>query len=369
MYSSIHLHPAESPMPSPVLTAKTRITLPDSAAIIARASDYYKSHDCDVQGDANAIRVSVSIGHVHLACNDAGLDIEVGATSDVGVIQMKSAIISLLQGALPEANLDCRWKGAGKSNGKLPNFRELTVGKMTDLSPHMRRIRLHGADLAAYDTDSIHIRLLIPPRGQVAPKWPTLADNGMPVWPHGEDTIEQRIYTIRDINAAAGWMDVDFVVHGDNGPGSSFAIHACTGDLVAMTGPLGNELPDADWMLFAGDETALPAISRYLNAMPPHVKGHAMIEVGSKDDIIDIATDSAIEVRWLLRDCGDDVEHSLIQDAVRVISIPKDAHSVYCWAGVEQDDYKPIHNFWRKDIGLTRDQCLAMTFWRKAGRG
>ena len=355
-------------MPTPVLTAKTRIALPDSAALITRAADYYKSHDCEVIGDASAIRVSVSIGHINLASTDDGLDIEVGANNDAGVVQLKFAVISLLQAALPDAKLDCRWQGAGKNNGRLPNFRVLTVGATRDLSPHMRRVRLHGDDLGAYDIDGIHIRLLIPQRGDQNPEWPTLADNGLPVWPSGDKAVEQRVYTIRNIDVDAGWMDVDFVIHGDNGPGSSFALHAAPGDLAAITGPFGNDLPDADWVLFAGDETALPAIGRYLENLSPNVAGHAVIEVGGKDDIIDITTKSAVEIQWLLRDAktNTNVKHSLIQDAVRAIDIPHAERNVFCWAGVEQEDYKPLHRYWRKEIGLERDQCLAMTFWRKA---
>ncbi|MDG4717660.1 MULTISPECIES: siderophore-interacting protein [Thalassospira] len=352
-------------MPSAILIATTRIDLPESAALVAQMADYYRSHDCEVQGGDGQARILVSIGHIELRSNKNGLDVEVGATTEVGVVQMKSAIIALLQGAAPDANFDCRWKGAGQSNGKLPNFRELTVGQITDLSPHMRRLRLHGPDLDAYDAEGIHVRLMIPPRGKANPKWPTLAENGMPVWPTGEDTVEQRVYTIRDMDADAGWIDVDFVMHGDNGPGSAFALHAAEGDLVAMTGPLGADLPDANWMLFAGDETALPAIGRYLHELPEYVGGHALIEVGSKANIIPLETKSRISVTWLLRENVEEITHSLIQDAIRAINIPKDSNKVYCWAGVEQADYKPIHAYWRKEIGLSRDDCVAMTFWRK----
>jgi NADPH-dependent ferric siderophore reductase len=352
-------------MPTPILTASTHIAVPESAALIQQAAAYYRSHDCDVQGDTTETRISVSIGHINLVGRHDGLEVEVGATTEVGVVQMKAAIISLLQGAAPTADLDCRWQGAGKTSGKLPNFRELTVGAVTDLSPHMRRVRLHGADLDCYDTDSIHVRLLIPPRGVTQPKWPTLAENGMPVWPGGADTVEQRVYTICAIDAKAGWIDVDFVMHGDNGPGSSFAMHASAGDLVAMTGPLGNPLAAADWVLLAGDETALPAIGRYLAELPSDVDGHAVIEVANTSDVIKLPTESRIKVSWLYRDSDILVKDSLLQDAIRAIEIPKDRCKVFCWAGVEQADYKPIHTYWRKEIGIARDACTAMTFWRK----
>lgn len=355
-------------MSTSLLTAKTRIALPNSAALINQAAAFYREHDFEVSCEGDRARISVSVGQIQLSCTETALEVEIAAKSEVDVMQMKSAIISILQQAMPEVDLDCRWQGAGKGNGNLPNFCELTVGEITDLSPHMRRLRLHGSDLEAYDSEAIHVRLLIPPRGQENPQWPTLADNGMPVWPSGENTVEQRVYTIRAIDARAGWVDVDFVMHGDSGPGSAFAMHASPGDVVAITGPLGTALPDADWMLLAGDETALPAIGRYLAEMPDHLSGHAFIEVGSQSDVMSVQTGSQIKVTWLFRDDAKAVERSLLQDAIRSVDLPDAAQSVYCWAGVEQSDYKPIHNYWRKELGLDRDKCLAMTFWRKAGR-
>jgi NADPH-dependent ferric siderophore reductase len=356
-------------MSTSLLIAKTRIALPNAAALIKQAAEFYREHDFDVAREGDRTRISVSVGHINLSSSETYLVVEIDAKTEVDVMQMKAAIISILQQAAPDADLDCRWTGAGKGNGKLPNFCELTVGEITDLAPHMRRLRLHGKDLdlEAYDTGSIHVRLLIPPRGQENPQWPTLADNGMPVWPSGENTIEQRVYTIRAIDAKAGWIDVDFVMHGDNGPGSAFAMHASPGDVVAMTGPLGTALPEADWMLFAGDETALPAIGRYLAEMPDHVSGHAIIEVGSKSDVIELPTNSQFQVQWLLRDDDQLVERSLLQDAIRSVEMPDARDRIYCWAGVEQGDYKPVHTYWRKELGLDRDNCLAMTFWRKTG--
>ena len=353
-------------MSTSFLTAKTRIALPNAAALIQQAAEFYRERDFDVAHEGGRTRISVPVGQVYLSSSENDLEVEIGGKTEVDVMQMKSAILSMLQQAVPDADLDCRWQGAGKGNGKLPNFCELNVGEITDLSPHMRRLRLLGSDLDAYDSDSIHVRLLIPPHGQENPQWPTLADNGMPVWPSGENTIEQRVYTIRAIDAKAGWIDVDFVTHGDNGPGSAFAMHASSGDVVAMTGPVGAALPEADWILFAGDETALPAIGRYLVEMPNHVSGHAIIEVGSKADVISLPTNSQMKVQWLFRDDDQPVVRSLIQDAIRSVELPDARDRIYCWAGVEQADYKPIHTYWRKELGLDRDHCLSMAFWRKA---
>ncbi|WP_417815442.1 siderophore-interacting protein [Thalassospira alkalitolerans] len=359
--------------PKHPLIAKTRILLGACADAMNGVAAYYAGHDCDVtvgvaggtDGGTDGTLITVTGWHIYMRVDGKHLVLEVGAKSEAGVAQVKSAVIAVLQSVIPEADLDCRWHGAGQSNGKLPNFRELSVIGVTDLSPHMRRLRLAGTDLAAYGCDGIHVRLLIPPRGVSAPKWPTLAANGMPIWPEGEDAVAPRVYTIRRIDADAGWIDIDFVMHGDNGPGSTFARHAILGDRVGMTGPLGGELPNADWFLFTGDETALPAIGRYLEELPEHACGHAVIEVGSRDDIIALATKSRVAIKWVCRDDGAASDLDPIRDAISRIEIPHRTARVYCWAGVEQAIYKPIHQMWRKETGLDRDQCLAMTFWRK----
>jgi NADPH-dependent ferric siderophore reductase len=39
-----------------------------------------------------------------------------------------------------------------------------------------------------------------------------------------------RTYTARRFDAAAGWVDIDMVLHGDSGPGSRWAGRAAVGD-------------------------------------------------------------------------------------------------------------------------------------------
>ena len=53
-----------------------------------------------------------------------------------------------------------------------------------------------------------------------------------------------------------------------------------------LMGPSGAYTPDpaADWHLFAGDESALPAISVALEALPADAIGKAFIEVAGPED-------------------------------------------------------------------------------------
>lgn len=107
-------------MSTSLLTAKTRIALPDSATLIKQAAAFYREHDCDVTGDGDQTRISVSIGHIQLSSTETALEVEVGAKTEVDVIQMKSAIISILQGLHPVLILTAAGRGLAKATANCP---------------------------------------------------------------------------------------------------------------------------------------------------------------------------------------------------------------------------------------------------------
>ncbi len=51
-------------------------------------------------------------------------------------------------------------------------FRELRLVKWRDITPRIRRLTFSGADLAVYDSGSMHVSLLFPPEGLAKPEWP-----------------------------------------------------------------------------------------------------------------------------------------------------------------------------------------------------
>ena len=58
--------------------------------------------------------------------------------------------------------------------------------------------------------------------------------------------------------------------------------------------------PDADWIFRAGDLSALPAVSVNLETLPADMRGFALIEVPSLEDVQDVAAPAGVEVRWLV---------------------------------------------------------------------
>ncbi len=112
-----------------------------------------------------------------------------------------------------------------------------------------------------------------------------------------------RTYTVRHADPAQREITVDFVVHGEHGVAGPWAASATPGRRLFVMGPSGAYAPDpaADWYLFAGDESALPAISAALEALPDNAIGKVFIEVAGPDDEIELKAPAGVDVSWVYR--------------------------------------------------------------------
>ncbi|MFT4299618.1 MAG: siderophore-interacting protein [Aeromicrobium sp.] len=198
------------------------------------------------------------------------------------------------------------------------------VVSATRVSPHFMRIELGGEELAEFGVDGPHydqrFKLIFPSAGHRLPDLRPHGERWYPVWealPEAERGA-MRSYSVRDVCGAGAdrRLLVDFVLHlepGATGPASSWAASAAPGDEVIVVGPrLGTdwggieyEPGDAVRVVLAGDETAVPAISRILGDLPGGVRGHAFCEVPTSADVLEIVSPEGVEVTWLPRDGAD----------------------------------------------------------------
>ena len=58
---------------------------------------------------------------------------------------------------------------------------------------------------------------------------------------------------------------------------------------------------DAERLLLAGDETAVPAMSRILGDLPADTSGAAFLEVPQADDVLTVSAPAGVQVTWLPR--------------------------------------------------------------------
>ena len=189
---------------------------------------------------------------------------------------------------------------------------------------------LTGFVSAAHDD---HVKLFFPHPGQEKPVLPTPSPNG-PVYPEGVARPASRDYTPRRYDAGANTLTLDFVLH-DAGPATAWAAQARPGDFLGVGGPRGSFIvpDDFDWYLFAGDETALPAIGRRLEELPAGTRAIVVAEVADADEEQRFETRARLEMHWLHRNGAAPGDHRCCKR--RSPNCPLPPGEGYAWVAAE----------------------------------
>jgi NADPH-dependent ferric siderophore reductase len=340
------------------LTSETLIPLRDPGAVAARLVEHMAGHGVTFERQGDALVTRLPFGGGVLLVEAGALRFRATAGDLAGLERIRMAIASHVLLFAEDERPAIRWDGP--ASGALPaDFRELRVVAARDVAPRMRRLTLAGEDLARFASlANLHVKLYVPPAGPARPQWPRLAPDGRLAWPEPPDRPAQRAYTIRSIDAAKGMLEMDFVLHAHGGPGARFAEQAQPGDACAISGPGGGGLPAARWLLLMGDETALPAIARMLEAMPQDAAGVAIIEVDGPADEMPVALPPGFALRWLHRGAA---AHGLLAEALAGIELPMQ-EDCFVWAACERADADRIRAKLRA-IGFDRSRQKVAAYW------
>lgn len=227
----------------------------------------------------------------------------------------------------------------------MPAHYELTVLSNESLTPHMRRIRLHGDSLSGFpdDQESGYVKLML--EGE---------DDSKPVL---------RSYTIRAFSAENRELTLDFVDHGDSGPASAWARRAAPGDPAVVRGPGEKKLadPDADWFLLAGDMSALPALAVNLEQLPAQARGYALIEVLTEADRQEIEVPGGVDVRWIVNE-NNEQENTILADAIRDLEwLPG---TPYPWFAGEFNTMRLVRRYFRDEKGIDKRAMYVSSYWK-----
>lgn len=345
------------------LVTEAHFDLDDAERVIGNLCRHLAEHEAVATYSADSARIEFDEGLAVLSSEQGRLHIRIESGRETALFYMRMMLASHvleLSGGSP----DIIWSGHGAGLSTPPNFRVMTVKSVATITPHMRRLTLAGDNLAWFDAADMHVRLLIPPRN-VEPEWPRLNGNGLIEWPQGEKKLHVRKYTIRRVDAAAGELDIDFVVHEDAGPGSEFAARAQAGDVIGMAGPGGGGCRIAGWTLLAGDETALPAIARIVEALPTDAEGVVFIEVADRAEEQEIRAPQGFEIRWLHRNGAEAGTTDLLFDAVTTVEWPAADADMFVWIACEFEAFRRIRSYLRKERKLQKEQHLAVAYWRR----
>jgi NADPH-dependent ferric siderophore reductase len=245
--------------------------------------------------------------------------------------------------------------------------RLLEVKSVSPITPKMLRIIVGGNELAGFVSAAHddHVKLFFPQPGQDKPVLPTAGPNG-PVYPSDAPRPAARDYTPRRYDAAASTLVIDFVLHGD-GPATSWAAQARPGHFLGVGGPRGSFIvpDDFDWYLLAGDETALPAIGRRLEELPPGARALVVVEVADAGEEQRFDTRARVDIVWLHRSsatAGKSAGASLLQQAIADLSFPPG--DGYAWVAAEAATAKALRRHLVDERGLRKDRVKAAAYWK-----
>ncbi|WP_433654683.1 siderophore-interacting protein [Nocardia sp. CA-128927] len=233
------------------------------------------------------------------------------------------------------------------------------------LTPRMQRILLGGPELEADFpfmpmAPDDHVKLFFPDPATGELIMPVMGPKGMGPRPDGRRP-EFRDYTIRAFDAEKRAVTIDFVLH-THGVGGSWAAAASPGDRLGVVGPRGSHIYPVgyDTYLLVADETALPALSRWIEELPAGKEVIAFVEVRDAADEIDLP--AGAQVRFLHRNDAAPGTTTLLADAVRELAPP--TGRLFAWAAGEANSLKPIRRYLVDELKLTKDQMKIDGYWR-----
>lgn len=265
----------------------------------------------------------------------------------------------------------------------------IQVTDVRRITPHMARITFAGEGLDDFPTwPDQQLKLCFPKPGQTEPRLPDEgADGDVMRWYQAFLAIPEderpwmRSYTVRSYDPNRQQITVDFVLHGASasasastadaacGPATRWAASASVGDTLARYGPdavYARPLPldTADWLLLAGDETALPAIGSLVESLPPGACAVAYIEVADTAEEQRFTTRADVTVHWVHRN-GIDAEHGdALLSAVRAAG-PFPSGSAFAWLGGEAGAVRGLRRHLVGERGIDKRQIDFTGYWRR----
>jgi NADPH-dependent ferric siderophore reductase len=226
----------------------------------------------------------------------------------------------------------------------------VVVKRTTRLTPNMQRLCLTGESLQSFPNTlpGAYIKLLFDTHGN--PLTSELNDQ----------EVAMRTYTVSAFDKDNGELTVDMVLHNDNGitgPASSWAASAQPGDALLIAGPGSSKAlaPNYDWVLFAGDMTAMPTIKNYLASLPDNTKGYAVIAIEHEDDKQVLKKPIGVELVWALPSqllCT-------LEACSWLVGMPA------VWVACEFSEMRAIRR-WLKDVkAVPHNQVYISSYWKK----
>ncbi|MEU4646733.1 siderophore-interacting protein [Nocardia fluminea] len=248
----------------------------------------------------------------------------------------------------------------------------VTVVRKQWLTPHL--VRVVGTVSDAFSPNEFtdaYVKLIFPVPGVDYPKPFDLDTVRATLGPESQPVL--RTYTVRSFDPERREIAIDFVVHGDEGIAGPWARSVEPGAQFWLNGPGGAFTPDpaADWYLFAGDESALPAIAAAVEALPAGAPALVFVEVGGTEDEIALDSPADLRLHWVHRGVSSDRitddlagAHSPLVAAVRAAEwLPGQVHAFV--HGEAEAVMRQLRPYLRKERDVAPKWVSISGYWRR----
>lgn len=201
-----------------------------------------------------------------------------------------------------------------------------------------------------------HVRVVVAPDG-----------GEVPLGPAGEPLGESRTETVVEHSVDEGWIDLDVLVHaaadasaaGLIGP---WAARAPLGSPAVMMGPKGSVVLSGapGEVVLAGDDSALPAIRRYLRMLGPTITGYLLLETRLDLPALGIEPPAGVHVSILQPE--PDPSAALVA-ALRELPAPTDPLERFVFACGEQSLVAPTRAL-LTTWGIDVERAVVKGYWK-----
>lgn len=242
--------------------------------------------------------------------------------------------------------------------------RRVRLGERTVLDPGYVRLRLveaHAGEFAGFIAPGggDHVRVIV-----------GSADGGEVEFDDAGDPIgESRTETVVDHSVERGWIDLDVLVHGEAGSElgviGAWAARAPLGSPAVVLGPKGSVVmtDEPGHVVLAGDDSALPAVRRYLSMLGPSITGDVLLE--TSHDLEALGFEFARGVRVSILPPDRDRPSAALVAALEALPAPSNPRERFVFACGEQSIVAPVRALlgrWAIDV----EQAVVKGYWRRS---
>ncbi len=179
---------------------------------------------------------------------------------------------------------------------------------------------------------------------------------------------EFRTETVVDHSVDEGWIDLDVFVHGESGAElgviGAWAARAPLGSPAVMRGPKGSVVLSGAprEVVLAGDDSALPAVRRYLRMLGPSITGYLLLETRFDLAALSIEPPAGLSVSILTPDV--DGPSAALVDALQALPAPTDPLERFFFACGEQSIVAPGRAL-LAEWGIDVERAVLKGYWKR----